>query len=100
MDESRDCNQRLQLHIPNHTVVFLADSVQRFRRFVRGKRCEQRLHMTVRIGGSDIILHTFCAARKRVIHVAVSPMGLPMLAVWGLGKLQGANAAMKNFIHS
>ena len=27
--------------------------------------------MTVRIGGSDIILHAFCAARKRVIHVAV-----------------------------
>ena len=27
--------------------------------------------MTVRIGGSDIILHTFCAARKRVIYVAV-----------------------------
>jgi len=30
----------------------------------------------------------------------ISPMGLPMLAVWWLGKLQGANAAMKNFIHS
>ena len=29
-----------------------------------------------------------------------NPMGLPMLAVWGLSKLQGANAAMKNFIHS
>ena len=27
--------------------------------------------MTVRVGGGDIILHTFCAARKRVIHVAV-----------------------------
>ena len=27
--------------------------------------------MTVRIGGSDIILHAFCAARKRVVHVAV-----------------------------
>ena len=71
MDENRDCNQRLQLHISNHTVVFLADSVQRFRRFIRGKRREQRFHMTVRIGGSDIILHAFCAARKRVIHVAV-----------------------------
>lgn len=30
----------------------------------------------------------------------ISPMGLPMLAVQGLGKLQGVNAAMKNFIHS
>ena len=30
----------------------------------------------------------------------ISPMGLPMLAVWGLGKLQGVNAAMKDFIHS
>ena len=71
MDENRDCNQRLQFHISNHTVVFLADSVQRFRRFIRGKRREQRFHMTVRVGGGDIILHTFCAARKRVIHVAV-----------------------------
>ena len=30
----------------------------------------------------------------------ISPMGLPMLAVWGLGKLQDMNTAMKNFIHS
>ena len=30
----------------------------------------------------------------------LSPMGLPMLAVWGLGKLQGANAAMKSFIRN
>ena len=35
-----------------------------------------------------------------VLAFLMSPMGLPMLAVWGLGKLQGANAAMKNFIHS
>ncbi|EKC72088.1 conserved hypothetical protein, membrane [human gut metagenome] len=30
----------------------------------------------------------------------ISPMGLPMLAVQGLGKLQDVNSAMKNFIHS
>ncbi len=35
-----------------------------------------------------------------VLAFLISPMGLPMLAVWGLGKLQGANAAIKNFIHS
>ena len=35
-----------------------------------------------------------------VLAFLISPMGLPMLAVWGLGKLQGANAAMKNFIQS
>lgn len=27
-----------------------------------------------------------------------SPMGLPMLAVWLLSKLQNANSAMKNFL--
>jgi hypothetical protein len=27
-------------------------------------------------------------------------MGLPLLAVQGLGKLQDMNTAMKNFIHS
>ena len=71
MDKKRNCNQRFQFHISNHTVVFLADSVQRFRRFIRDKRRKQCFHMTVRIGGSDIILHAFCAARERVIHVAV-----------------------------
>ena len=30
----------------------------------------------------------------------ISPMGLPLLAVQGLGKLQDMNTAMKNFIHS
>lgn len=31
-----------------------------------------------------------------LIAFLVSPMGLPMLAVWLLGKLQGANAAIKS----
>ena len=30
----------------------------------------------------------------------ISPMGLPLLAVQGLGKLQDVNTAIKNFIHS
>ena len=30
-----------------------------------------------------------------LIALLISPLGLPMLAVWLLGKLQGANAAMK-----
>lgn len=33
-----------------------------------------------------------------LIAFLVSPMGLPMLAVWLLGKLQGANAAIKDFL--
>ena len=35
-----------------------------------------------------------------VLAFLISPMGLPLLAVQGLGKLQYVNAAMKNFIHS
>ena len=35
-----------------------------------------------------------------VLAFLISPMGLPLLAVQGLGKLQDVNAAMKNFIHS
>lgn len=35
-----------------------------------------------------------------VLAFLISPMGLPMLAVQGLGKLQDVNAAMKDFIHS
>lgn len=34
-----------------------------------------------------------------VLAFLISPMGLPMLAVWGLGKLQGANAAVKSFLY-
>lgn len=34
-----------------------------------------------------------------VIALLISPLGLPMLAVWLLGKLQGANAAMKTFLY-
>ena len=30
----------------------------------------------------------------------ISPMGLPLLAVQGLGKMQEVNTAMKNFINS
>ena len=33
-----------------------------------------------------------------VIAFLVSPMGLPMMAVWLLGKLQGVNATIKNFL--
>lgn len=35
-----------------------------------------------------------------VFAFLVSPMGLPMLAVWALGKLQGINAAMKGFVNN
>ena len=34
-----------------------------------------------------------------VIAFLIIPLGLPMLAVWLLGKLQGANAAMKAFLN-
>ena len=30
MDENRDCNMQLQLHISDHAAVFLANSVRRF----------------------------------------------------------------------
>ena len=35
-----------------------------------------------------------------VLAFLISPMGLPLLAVQGLGKLQDVNTAMKNFSHS
>ena len=34
-----------------------------------------------------------------VIAFLISPLGLPMMAVWMLGKLQGANSAMKAFLN-
>lgn len=34
-----------------------------------------------------------------VLAFLISPLGLPMLAVWLLGKLQGVNTAMKSFLH-
>ena len=34
-----------------------------------------------------------------VLAFLISPMGLPMLAVWGLGKLQSVNASVKSFLY-
>ena len=34
-----------------------------------------------------------------VIALLISPLGLPMLAVWMLDKLQGANTAIKGFLN-
>lgn len=34
-----------------------------------------------------------------LIAFLISPLGLPMLAVWLLGKLQSATAAVKNFLY-
>ena len=49
------------------------------------------------------VLITYSAKNGIILFVLaflISPMGLPLLAVQGLGKLQDVNAAMKNFIHS
>jgi hypothetical protein len=43
---------------------------------------------------------TFRRISFLMLAFLISPMGLPMLAVQGLGKLQDVNSAMKNFIHS
>ena len=52
---------------------------------------------------SGFVLITYSAKNGIILLVLaflISPMGLPMLAVQGLGKLQDVNSAMKNFIHS
>lgn len=49
------------------------------------------------------VLITYSAKNGIILFVLaflISPMGLPLLAVQGLGKLQDVNTAMKNFIHS
>ena len=71
MNENWDSNQRFDLHISDYTVIFLADSVQSFRCFIRSKRCKQNLNMAVRIGGTNIVLYILGTARKRVVHVTV-----------------------------
>lgn len=50
-----------------------------------------------------VVLITYSAKNGIILFVLaflISPMGLPLLAVQGLGKLQDVNSAMKNFIHS
>ena len=48
------------------------------------------------------VLITYSAKNGIILFVLaflISPMGLPLLAVQGLGKLQDVNTAMKNFIY-
>ena len=49
------------------------------------------------------VMITYSVNNGIILHVLaflIIPMGLQMLEVQGLGKLQDVNAAMKNFIHS
>ena len=46
------------------------------------------------------VLITYSAKNGIILLGLAFLMGLPLLAVQGLGKLQDVNTAMKNFIHS
>ena len=66
MNEDRNNNQRLHFHVADDPVVFLADFIQGFRRFVGCKGSKQSFRMTVGVGRADIILHVLCLSRQGV----------------------------------
>ena len=74
MDEHRNGDQRLQLQIPDHAIVFRADLIQRRRCFEGREGREQDLHMTVRVGGADIVLHVLGLPGQGVVGVAVQDL--------------------------
>jgi len=71
VDKNRDGNERFKLHVPDNTVVLLTDAVNRRRRLIRSRRSKQDFHMTVRMGGADIVLHVLGLACDRVVRLTV-----------------------------
>ena len=74
VDEHRYGDQRFQLQIPDHPTVFLADPVQRVRRLEGRKGREQDLHMAVRVGGADVVLHVLGLPGQGVVGVAIQDL--------------------------
>ena len=54
------------------------------------------------ISTTDVSFRNLRKERHHSLSAGISdkPDGISDAGMWGLGKLQGANAAMKNFIHS
>ena len=71
MDEYRNCNQRFNLHVAYHPIVFLANPVERLRSLIWCKRSKQGFHPAARIGSADIVLHRFGSSCHWVVGVAV-----------------------------
>ena len=71
VNKYRNDNQWFNFHITNNTIIFLTDFIQCFRGFIRCKGSKQVLHMTIRVSGTNVVLHTFRPACHRIIHVAI-----------------------------
>lgn len=71
VDENRDENQRLRFQVAYSAIVFITDAIQRIRRFERRKRREQRLGMTIRISGADVVLYALCLTGHGIVHMIV-----------------------------
>ena len=71
MDEHRNCDQWFYFKVPDHTVIFFADSIKSRWRFVRSQWGEKNFAMSIGIGCADIILYVLRPSCDGVVHVAV-----------------------------
>ena len=74
MNEDRNSNQRLQLHVSNHIVVLFEDPVQSCRCFIWRKRCKQYFGMTVRISCTDIVLYVLGMSGNGIIRMGIQDL--------------------------
>ena len=71
MYKGRNGNQRLKLHIADHSVILVTDGLQCLRCLKGGKGRKQSFGATIGIACADIVLNTFCFTRHRIIHMAI-----------------------------
>ena len=71
VNENGDSKQWLCFGIANYIIVLGTDFIERFWCFEGGKRREQNFCMSVRVSGTDVVLHILRAAAHRIIHMTV-----------------------------
>ena len=71
MYKGRNGNERLKLHIADHTVILVTDGFKCLRCLKGVKRRKQRFSMSVGIGCADIVLNALGFSRHRVVHMAI-----------------------------
>ena len=74
MDEHRNCDQWFYFKVPDHTVIFFADSVKSRWRFIGSQRGKKNFAMAIGISCADIILHILCSSCDGVVHMTVQDL--------------------------
>ncbi len=77
----------LKLHIPDYTVILIADGLRCLRCFKGVKRSEERCGMSVGIGCTDIVLNAFLFFPPSAAEVNLPPCSEPVSCSYPLRPL-------------